>query len=37
MCGKWVVLVWLVGGLSVMDWLGLVDGWFGWCCGGLVW
>ena len=27
--GNWVVLVWKVGGLGVMGWLGLVDGWFG--------
>ena len=37
MCGKWVVLVWEVGGLSVMGWLGLVDGWFGCRWGSYVW
>ena len=29
--------MWLVGGLSVMGWLGLVDGWFGWRWGVYVW
>ena len=34
---KWVVSVWLVGGLSVMGWLGLVDWWFEWRWGGYLW
>ena len=32
-----MVLVWCVGGLSIMGWICLVNGWFGWCWGGYVW